>query len=378
MMLRSTLLFALLLCLVAGCKKSDPGAPATPAPAPDLGSARFTGFVLNETAYTTIQIDHPAVAGGVETAEGTIRVVVPAATANLQLTPRTSNFVNDNFTVSPALGTVQDFTNPVLYTITSKTDASKKVHYRVAIVRETPGGGGGGGNPLAVTGFRFESAKNPQLAADVTASEILFTPGSLGKIYIFLPAGTNFGSLRPTVSFNGTSLVYSQDPQSPVENSTTVYPAAGIDIDFAYPKHFYLAVKDANGSKVYEVIADVRAPLRIDDAAAAVNGVNFGNTALRAASRVVNVGNHALSVGSITHSDAQPAQSTALRGVLAFNSGGLLPGQSAVVNANVNGINNPPGNYTVTASFLPRIVNNEEASPYLLPAQISLSTTIGN
>ena len=368
MMLRFSCLL-LALALLIGCSK--PG-PENPPPAVDLGMAKFLDFAVAELNYLSIDITHPTIVNGSETLEGSIRVEVPANTPALQFTPNTNNFTQAAFSVAPALGTTKDFTSPVVYTVTSTTDPAKKVHYRVSFVRAAATN-----DPMELTGFRFEKSKNAQLSDDVTASAIISNLGTLSKIYVFLPQGTDFSALRATVTHTGGSLVYSQDPNAVPEQSTTAYPADGLSINYAYPRHFYLTIKNTGGSKTYEVIADVRQPFEMEHVSIAVPGVNFGSTEIRQVSRLLHVGNHPLSLTGISHVSGQ-ANYTAIRANTLIPNGGVLPGQTATVTATINGTSNPPGNYAVTASFAPKIMNQEEASVHLLPAQIQLTTTIGN
>lgn len=248
------LLTAVLLVFVitlSSCKKggADPGNSTTTI---DLLQVRLNDFQLVETQYTNINITHPVITNNVETQMGEIRVTVPAGTS-LQLTPRTSNFTNNDFQLLPQLGVKQNFSGSTfLYTITSKTDASKQVHYTVRVVEEQV-------QPTAatITSFRFDKSKNPFLTADVNAQLIIEGTATLGKIFVFVPVGTSFASLTPTIGFQGTGLFYSQDPSVAPENVTTAYPASGTAIDFTYPKSFYAIVKSGSEVKAYTVIVDV-------------------------------------------------------------------------------------------------------------------------
>ena len=366
----SPFLFATtLLLMFSSCKKDSP--TSTPV---DVLNVRMNDFQLQEVAYSSIQITHPTVTNGVETQQGSIEVVIPIGTTGRQLTPKTTNFTNNSFTVSPALGVINNFSSgPIVYTISSRTQTEKKVNYRVTIREEDPVQG----DNLGISDLRFVPSRNSSLQNDVVASSIEWLSGTIGKIYIFLPQGTNFSSLNPTVTFSGAALYYSQDPMSAPESSNTLYPTNGQAIDLSYPRHFYLTVKRGNDFKSYEVIADVLNPLLLEANTLTLNNVIFGNTVNHTAvTRLVNVGNHAVSLKPITHA-SQPA-STTLRAFAAFPSGGLLPGAKADVNITVNGSNNPPGAYTTTASFAPKMTFDEGTALYFTPAQLKLSTTVSN
>ena len=165
-------------------------------------------FQLVETAYASINITHPVISNGAETQPGVIRVTVPAGTP-LQLTPKTSNFTDIGFTVSPQLGQPQNFLNrTVIYTITSKQDVSKQVHYAVTITEA----GTQPNTGATLTSFRFEKSKNPFLPSDIEATRIIEGVASLGKVFIFVPTGTSFASLTPNMNYQGTGVFIRRIP----------------------------------------------------------------------------------------------------------------------------------------------------------------------
>ncbi|HEU4472799.1 MAG TPA: hypothetical protein VFR58_17010 [Flavisolibacter sp.] len=361
------------LLLLFACKK-DLGNPSS-NPAVDLASARMNDFQLVETGYLSIQVVHPTISGGAETSPGKITVLVPQGSHGLQLTPKLSNFTSDRFTVYPALGVIRNFSaGPLVYEIASNTDPDKKVHYEITITEEQ----GTGSTGPEVTGFRFEKSRNPQLAADVSAAEIVHSIGGMGKIYVFVPLGTDFTSLRPTVSFNGAGLYWSQDATSAPAASTAVYPSAGLDIDFAYPKVFYLAVKNGTENKIYDVMVDVRNPVRLDDASIIAPNTIFGNTGFYPAlTRYINQGNHAVSFDATTYANQVPAGSSAIRAMPSIPNLGLMPGEMAGVNITVNGLSSPPGNYQSTAVLRPKLYGDNNA-PSFDAVSLDIRATISN
>jgi hypothetical protein len=365
-----TVVLFLLLTTFSACKKSGTN-PGTPTTTIDLSLARLNDFQLVETQYTNITITHPIISNGVETQMGEIRVTVPAGTS-LQLTPKTSNFTNNDFQLSPQLGVMQNFSGSTfLYTITSKTNASKQVHYTVRIVEEQT-------QPAqaAITAFRFERSKNPSLPADINASLIIEGVATIGKIFVFVPVGTSFTSLTPTINFQGTGLFYSQDPTVIPENVTTVYPTSGTAIDFAYPKSFYAIVRSGTEVKTYNVIVDVQSPIQFDNAAVTTANVQAGAVRTAQAGTFLNRGNHPITLAAVDHNNHIPAGISVVRGAGFVPALGLLPGNRGNVTATISAQTFPPGTYSVTASFRPRFIDHPEADNLLQPASLQITSTI--
>lgn len=354
----------------SSCKKEKP----KPVPV-DLADVRLTDFQLQEVAYSTINIIHPVVQDGVETQMGEVEVVIPGGTTQLQLTPRPSNFSKPGFTVSPAFGVKQNFAGrSLIYEIASTGDRSKTVHYHVRIKEE---GEVATGN-IQVTNFAFLKTKNPALPADVESASIIHRPGNMGYIFIFVPAGTDFTSLIPTISHSGTGLFYSQDPNASPAMATTVYPAAGTAIDFAYPKVFYTVVKQGSETQFYNVVVDVKNPVQFTQTAVTTPNVKAGSNQLVAATSFINRGNHPISIKGVDHSQQTPSGFNAVRGVAFIPSSGVLPGESSEVKASVGAQTYPPGTYGVRASFRPRLTGYWEADNFLQASELQITTTIVN
>ncbi|WP_205503125.1 hypothetical protein [Rufibacter psychrotolerans] len=359
-----------------GCEEDA----SEPAPEVDLALARFADFQVAETPYVDIAITHPVVQNGQEIFPGRINLVVPRVSARLRLTPKATNANLEKFTVSPRLGEVQDFAGqPVVYTLTSELDPRKKVRYEVTITEAE--------NPAysQIATFTFEQAKNPGLPANVEAARIVHPSPEKGpgSIYVFVPVGTPFTNLTATIGHGGDQLFYSQDPSSPVVNSTSRYPEAGMSIDYAYPRQFFVFVK--NGSETgtstgyYRVIVDVRNPFKVEQPDITTAHVTKGAIrTLSGVAQITNQGNQALSLAGISHTNYVPANLTALRAFGGTQVGGLLPGESMAVNLTVDASTYPPGTYQTTASFSPKYKDdvNPEAGTLLEKANIRFTTTI--
>lgn len=103
-----------------GCTSSDD-------PQPENATASITSFSLSGL--------NPVVNGVISEQDNTIRLIVPEGTVVTSLTPLIELFANA--TVTPASGVAQDFSKPVIYTVTS-TDGSKQ-NYTVTVILRTPG-----------------------------------------------------------------------------------------------------------------------------------------------------------------------------------------------------------------------------------------------
>lgn len=357
-----------LFASLTACKK-DPVAPATV----DLSKAILENFQLEETDIISIDITHPVLSNGVETVPGDIFVTVPRGSALTSLTPKVSNFTNNAFTVTPALGQSQNFASRmVLYSIASKTDPSKRVRYTVIITEAPP-------QPdpeAALTSFKFEKTKNPFLPADVEASRIIDGVATIGKVFVFVPAGTAFSSLTPTMSFTGTGLFYLQDDTGVPEQTTAVYPTAGLAIDFTYPKVFYAVVKSGAKVKTYNVIVDVKAPIHFDNAAVTTPDAPVGAVRFLQTTTFQNRGNHPITIASVAHSEHVPAGIQVVRGSGGVPNGGVLANNRGDVFATVSAQTFPVGTYEVTATFKPRLVGHDEADDLLEATPLRMKTTI--
>lgn len=361
--------FALLLVTTLAACKKDP-INSTPV---DLSGILLEDFQLEETDIIGIDITHPVLRNGVETVPGDIYITVPRGTVLASLTPKASNFANNDFTVTPALGQSQNFASRmVLYSIASKTDPSKRVHYTVTITEVAPEP-----DPEAkLTSFRFEKAKNPSLPADVEAARIIEGVATIGKVFVFVPAGTAFSSLTPTMSFTGTGLFYLQDDAGVPEQATTVYPTAGLAIDFTYPRVFYAVVRSGAKVKTYKVIVDVKAPLYFDNATVTTPDAPLGAVRFLQTTTFQNRGNHPITIASVAHSEHVPAGIQTVRGSGGVPNGGVLANNRGDVFATVSAQTFPAGTYEVTATFKPRLVGHDEADDLLESSSLRIKTRI--
>ncbi|MEI6950081.1 hypothetical protein V9K67_23040 [Paraflavisolibacter sp. H34] len=361
--------FLFLLLLAAGCKKGGHGTGEAPI---DWAAARMQAFELAEGVGTVVSIEHPQVQNDVETVPGKITLVLPRGYAGRRLTPLATNFTGDVFTVAPRLGELQDFSLPVLYTLRSTKNPARSVHYQVIVSEEPvlPD------VPARITYFGFEKRNNPGLSSDIAAFMIDHGFLSFGKIFVFVPAGTNFSALKPTIHYQGAGLYYSQDPGKAPAEVTDLYPASGLSIDFAYPKVFYAIVKKGDEVMLYDVIVDVRDPIQLEAPAATLPHLAKGSIHFLEAGGYVNRGNHPIAVSGVTHAGQVPVNTTAIRASAVTPSGGVLPGRRTVIHATVNAQVYPPGTYQTAATFQPSVPGHPELNGLLQSATMTLAGTI--
>jgi hypothetical protein len=350
--LRAITALLLIFCALHLCQCSDdPKYNAT-----DLANARLTDFPLFEIEYLSIDIVHPVIANGIEASHGTIEITIPHSQQSLMLSLKEFNV--EHYNISPSIGVQQDFSvGPVVYTLSSQTSLDRSVHYDVTISHSGP--------PWftnkEITGFKFEKSKNPQLAETIDALKIAeYENGSENGIYVIFPVGTDFTNLTPTITFDAAKLYYNNDTHF------MPYPENGLTVDFKYPKHFFLQVENSLGEKslVYNVIVDVKNPIRFDPPVLHTPDVEVGDNFefenFFALVEWTNQGNHPVTgMSPINYTDRVfpagfPEELTVITTSL-VNPGaspGVLPGQKGNVHVKVRKTS-LPGVYSTKANFLP-------------------------
>lgn len=321
--------------------------------------AKLNDFPLSEVDYLDIDIVHPQITNGSETKFGEIKITIPYSQTSLMLSLKQFDLDNSKYQITPLAGELQDFSgDPVTYTISSVTSESKAVHYLVTVVY--------GGDPFftnaKITGFKFEKSKNPTLEATIEAVKIAeYENYSQNAIYVIVPAGTNFGELTPTITYDAAKISYS------IDNDFILYPAQGVEIDFNYPKHFYLQAENSLGvkSRIYNVIVDVANPILFDAPIVTENvAVGDGMSAkdFFAITTWTNQGNHPITgMAPTTYIDKiypipnYPNDANVITASLVNPNGGtvgVLPGQKGEINVRVK--RSPvSGLYKTTVVFAP-------------------------
>ncbi|WP_282144203.1 beta strand repeat-containing protein [Cellulophaga baltica] len=179
-------------------------------------SKDITDFVINGVNGTIIGTN--------------ISLTLPAATDVTTLEPTVTH---TGATVSPVSGIAQDFTNPVIYTITAE-DASTQEY------------------TVTVTVAQSESK-------DITSLTINGTNGTITgtDITVTLPSTTDVTALEPTVTHTGATLS----------------PVSGVAQDFTNPVIYTVAAEDAS-TQEYTVTVTVALSESKDITIFAIDGIN--------------------------------------------------------------------------------------------------------
>jgi dihydroxyacetone kinase-like predicted kinase len=157
-----------------------------------------------------------------------IAVTVPFGTAVTALVPA---IVSTGASISPASGVAQDFTSPVIYTVTAGDGTTKPYTVTVTVAANSA---------KAITAFSFTKALNSGLAADV-AGVINGT-----NIAVTLPTGTVVTGLIATFTTTGAS----------VKVGTTAQVSGTTPNDFTAPVSYTVTAADAT-TAVYTVTVTV-------------------------------------------------------------------------------------------------------------------------
>src|SRR5664280_866334 len=155
------------------------------------------GCKSSQKAITSFNFENPAAIGVITESTHSIAVTVPYGTDVTGLIP-TITYTGES--VSPASGVAQDFTNPVVYTVTAETGSTQDYTVTVTISSSS--------SDKAITSFNFE---NPAAEGVITEST--------HSIAVTVPYGTDVTGLIPTITYTGE----------------TISPASGAARDFTNP-----------------------------------------------------------------------------------------------------------------------------------------------
>lgn len=164
------------------------------------------------TRFTINGLD--AVIANLTATTGTITLNMPNGTDLTNLTPLIDY---TGVSVSPASGVAQNFSGPVLYTVTAANGTTKIYTVNVGVVN-------GNGTRL-ITSFKINGVSG-SITNGANSSTITLT----------LPAGTDLSSQTPFISINGSSLS----------------PPSGVPQDFRQPVQYTVTAADGS-TRVYTV-----------------------------------------------------------------------------------------------------------------------------
>jgi hypothetical protein len=318
-----TVSFSIILffSLLISCSDSNEPEPSTETV--DLKEAFLTDFDFSEIESIAVAITPPEIQNNAESKAGEITIKIPRE-STLELSLKQVSFDQANFKISPAIGAKKTFstTQPVVYTITSLKNPSLVIRYKVLVVLDAPHSS----ETPEVTVFKFEKSKNTALSQDIIAAKI---DNEQKQIFIFVPVGTDFSHLTPTITFKGEKL-YTINNTGKEE-----FPAAGKEVDFKYPKTFTLQAESDAGGKIqlYSVIVDVKNPIKFEALTVEIPNVKKTADYFDKIITYTNQGNHPVTAFANTYKNKIPDLSDNNIGLinLVVPGGGLLPGESGDV-----------------------------------------------
>ncbi len=149
----------------------------------------------------------PVVAGSINESSSTVSLKVPYGTNITSLSP---TIVYTGSSVSPASGSAQNFSNPIIYTVYDSDGITKNYTVMVTVAE----------NPAKqITGFSFNNLRNA-------------VSGSIDEnnkaISLTVPNGTNISSLTPNIVTTGASI----------------NPDSGVAQDFSSPRTYTVTAED--------------------------------------------------------------------------------------------------------------------------------------
>ena len=170
----------------------------------------------NAKAVTAFGFTDPAAQGTISETSHAIAVTVPFGTDVSALVP---TIIHTGTIIAPASGVAQDFTNPVVYTVTAADASTQEYTVTVTVAPSSS---------KEITTFNFAAP-----AAEGTILEASHT------IDATLPAGTVVTALVPTIIHTGTGIA----------------PASGVAQDFTNPVVYTVTAADASTQEYTVTVA---------------------------------------------------------------------------------------------------------------------------
>ncbi|WP_025743308.1 hypothetical protein [Aquimarina pacifica] len=376
------LILILFTTIFMGCNKDDGNDPGSNPDVINLDDAKLSDFPLFGITPISMNITQPTIVDNQETDFGEINIIIPnTISLNGIASAVTSDELNlSKFNILPGNSTTLNYeTQSQTHTIVNVLDESQELlHYTVTIEQEAASIS----STLSVTDFKFEASKNTELTDDVTI-ETSIEDNNRKDIYLFVPAGTDFSDLTPTVTFDAEEVFYTQDSSIPIADVDTPYPTAETNFDFAYPKNFIIVLRDDPNNRIkwVNVIVDVKNPVEIENTDITTPDVITPGSSeyFTGITKWKNIGNHKIQFKSATtYEDKVPSTTvnviTADRNLV---TGGLEPGKNADINVQVNA-NLPVGQYKTTAVFYTKFVGHETIDDVVESVKLNITSNVKN
>ncbi|WP_282080651.1 hypothetical protein [Aquimarina algiphila] len=371
--------------LMMNCNSSDDDSTPPPESEINLEEAKLSGFPLFGIEPVSIDIVDPEIVDNKEVNPGEIKITLASSILSLEgiSVSITSEELNlSKFSISPGNDVRLSFEDQKVHVFTIYNaigDKEELLHYNVSIVKEDPVIPA----TLKITGFVFEKSKNPDLSNDITVSRTIEESGR-DILYVFVPLGTDFTNLVPTITYDGPNLYYTQDSSILPEDITTEFPTTDTSIDFEYPKSFILLVRNDNDFKTTQVIVDVINPVRIETTPITVPDVAEGSIppeTFRGVTKWINQGNHPIVFQrSTTYENDEPMIDPRVGRVILARRVlppiALNPGENADIDVTIDSRVYTEGTYKSTAVFYSRIRNHQSVDDLLEPAKLSITAKI--
>uniref|UniRef100_UPI000B9160FF DUF5018 domain-containing protein n=1 Tax=Methanolobus psychrotolerans TaxID=1874706 RepID=UPI000B9160FF len=186
-------------------------------------------------SITSFSFTDPAVTGEINEAARTVSITVPYGTDVTSLIP---TIVHTGASITPGNGIEQDFTNPVIYTVTAEDGTTRS--YTVTVT-SLP-------NPAkSITGFSFT---DPAVTGEINEAA--------RTVSITVPYGTDVTSLTPTIVHTGASIT----------------PGSGVAQDFNSPVIYTVTAEDGTTRSYTVTVTSLLNPAK------SITGFNFANPAV--------------------------------------------------------------------------------------------------
>ncbi|MDR3519505.1 MAG: DUF5018 domain-containing protein [Candidatus Pacebacteria bacterium] len=160
---------------------------------------------------------NPEEDGAVDNTNYVVNLVVPTGTDLTKLIPTIS--VSDGATISPASDIAQDFTNPVIYTVTAEDGSTQS--YTATVSTDQPTTTTLSSDKL-INSFTF-AGLSPEVYGSVDNTGY--------QVNLVVPAGTDLTTLTPTVD---------------ISDNATIYPNSGTAQDFTNPVIYTVTAQDGS------------------------------------------------------------------------------------------------------------------------------------
>ena len=170
----------------------------------------------SDKSVTAFSLGDPAAQGTISEISHTIAVTVPFGADVTTLVP---TITHTGAGIGPATGVAQDFTNPVVYTVTAADASTQNYTVTITVAPSTA---------KAITSFSFAS-----YGVAGTISETLHT------IAVTVPSGTDVTGLIPTIIHTGAGIG----------------PATGVAQDFTNPVVYTVTAADASTQQYTVTVA---------------------------------------------------------------------------------------------------------------------------